>query len=159
MEKLLLVEDDPTLIRMLTSFLTTENFQITSVTGQKAAAEAMEADRPDLALVDISLAEGNGFAVCANAKELGVPVIFLTASSDEFSVVTGLDMGADDTSPSRSVPGNWFPGSAVCFAGSARDRVSSRSEICQWIPTRALLPATAKRSICLPWSTSCCLCS
>lgn len=96
MEKLLLVEDDPTLIRMLTSFLTTENFQITSVTGQKAAAEAMEADQPDLALVDISLAEGNGFAVCANAKELGVPVIFLTASSDEFSVVTGLDMGADD---------------------------------------------------------------
>lgn len=96
MEKLLLVEDDPTLIRMLTSFLTTENFQITSVTGQKAAAESMEAGRPDLALVDISLAEGNGFAVCANAKELGVPVIFLTASSDEFSVVTGLDMGADD---------------------------------------------------------------
>ena len=96
MEKLLLVEDDPTLIRMLTSFLTTENFQITSVAGQKAAAEAMEADQPDLALVDISLAEGNGFAVCANAKELGVPVIFLTASSDEFSVVTGLDMGADD---------------------------------------------------------------
>ena len=96
MEKLLLVEDDPTLIRMLTSFLTTENFQITSVTGQKAAAEAMEADQPDLALVDISLAEGNGFAVCANAKDLGVPLIFLTASSDEFSVVTGLDMGADD---------------------------------------------------------------
>ena len=96
MERLLLVEDDPTLIRMLTSFLTTENFQITSVTGQKAAAEAMEAVRPDLALVDISLAEGNGFAVCAYAKELGIPVIFLTASSDEFSVVTGLDMGADD---------------------------------------------------------------
>lgn len=96
MDKLLLVEDDPTLIRMLTSFLSDENFQVTSVTGQQAAAAAMEADKPDLALVDISLAEGNGFAVCANAKELGVPVIFLTASSDEFSVVTGLDMGADD---------------------------------------------------------------
>lgn len=96
MDKLLLVEDDPTLIRILTSFLSDENFQISSVTGQQAAAAAMEADKPDLALVDISLAEGNGFAVCANAKELGVPVIFLTASSDEFSVVTGLDMGADD---------------------------------------------------------------
>ena len=96
MEKLLLVEDDPTLIRMLTRFLSDENFQITSVTGQQAAAAAMEKAKPDLALVDISLAEGNGFAVCANAKELGVPVIFLTASSDEFSVVSGLDMGADD---------------------------------------------------------------
>ena len=96
MDKLLLVEDDSTLIRMLTNFLSDENFQITSVTGQQAAAAAMEAEKPDLALVDISLAEGNGFAVCANAKSLGVPVIFLTASSDEFSVVTGLDMGADD---------------------------------------------------------------
>lgn len=96
MDKLLLVEDDPTLIRMLASFLYEENFQVTSVTGQQAAISVMQADKPDLALVDISLAEGNGFAVCANAKELGVPVIFLTASSDEFSVVTGLDMGADD---------------------------------------------------------------
>ena len=75
MDKLLLVEDDPTLIRMLTSFLSDENFQITSVTRQQAATAAMEADKPDLALVDISLAEGNGFAVCANAKTLGVPVL------------------------------------------------------------------------------------
>ncbi|MBQ9167662.1 MAG: response regulator transcription factor [Oscillospiraceae bacterium] len=96
MDRLLLVEDDSTLIRMLTSFLNSENFEVTSVTGQRAAVTAMEENAPDLALVDISLAEGNGFAVCARAKELGVPVIFLTASGDEYSVVTGLDMGADD---------------------------------------------------------------
>lgn len=96
MERLLLVEDDPTLIRMITSFLALEGFAVTSVTGQKAAEQAMENHRPDLALVDISLAEGNGFGVCTCAKELGIPVIFLTASGDEYSVVTGLDMGADD---------------------------------------------------------------
>lgn len=96
MDKLLLVEDDPTLIRMLTSFLTAENFAVTSVTGQEQAAMAMESCALDLALVDISLSEGNGFGVCAHAKELGIPVIFLTASGDEYSVVTGLDMGADD---------------------------------------------------------------
>ena len=56
----------------------------------------MDREKPDLALVDISLAEGNGFGVFADAKSRGIPVIFLTASSDEFSVVTGLDMGADD---------------------------------------------------------------
>ena len=50
----------------------------------------------DLALVDISLADGDGFGVCAHAKELGIPVIFLTASGDEYSVVRGLDMGGDD---------------------------------------------------------------
>lgn len=96
MDHLLLVEDDPTLIRMLTGFLTGEGFKIQSVTGQKAAAAAVEAGSVDLALVDISLAEGNGFGVCAHCKENGVPVIFLTASGDEYSVVMGLDMGADD---------------------------------------------------------------
>lgn len=96
MDKLLLVEDDPTLIRMLTSFLLSENWGVISATGQSAAAAAMEDACPDLALVDISLAEGNGFGVCARAKELGIPMIFLTASGDEYSVVTGLDMGADD---------------------------------------------------------------
>lgn len=96
MDRLLLVEDEPTLIRMLIDFLETENFKVTSVTGQCDAAEAMENGDLDLALVDISLAEGNGFGVCAYAKEKGIPVIFLTASGDEYSVVTGLDMGADD---------------------------------------------------------------
>ena len=96
MERLLLVEDDPTLIRMLSSFLRSEGFAVTPVTGQTAAKVEMERQNPDLALVDISLAEGNGFGVCACAKSQGVPVIFLTASGDEYSVVTGLDMGADD---------------------------------------------------------------
>lgn len=96
MERILLVEDDPAIIRTLTGFLTSEKFHIIAVTGQSAAADAMDTTIPDLALVDISLAEGNGFAVCAYAKERNIPVIFLTASSDEYSVVTGLDMGADD---------------------------------------------------------------
>lgn len=96
MEKLLLVEDDPTLIKMLTSFLVLEGFSVCSATGQTEAEKQMEENDPDLALVDISLAEGNGFAVCALAKERKIPVIFLTASGDEYSVVMGLDMGADD---------------------------------------------------------------
>ncbi len=96
MDKLLLVEDDSALIRMLTSFLLEEGFLVTSVTGQTSAVAAMEKDKPDLALVDISLADGNGFAVCKVAKAMDVPVIFLTASADEYSVVAGLDMGADD---------------------------------------------------------------
>ena len=96
MDKLLLVEDDTTLIRMVRDYLIGEGFAVTAVTGQSAAQDAMDREKPDLALVDISLAEGNGFGVFADAKSKGIPVIFLTASSDEFSVVTGLDMGADD---------------------------------------------------------------
>lgn len=96
MDRILLVEDDPSIIRTLSSFLTGEHFLVDSVTGQNDAIAAMEHKAPDLALVDISLSQGNGFAVCSHAKMLGIPVIFLTASSDEYSVVTGLDMGADD---------------------------------------------------------------
>ena len=96
MDKLLLVEDDSTLIRMVRDYLTGEGFAVTAVTGQTAAQDALNRERPDLALVDISLAEGNGFGVFAEAKSRNIPVIFLTASSDEFSVVTGLDMGAED---------------------------------------------------------------
>ena len=50
-----------------------------------------------MVLLDISLEEGNGFAVCSYIKQnTDIPVIFLTASGDEYSVVSGLDMGADD---------------------------------------------------------------
>lgn len=96
MERILLVEDDAAIIRMLTGFLSEESFSVQSAPGQQAAIEAMMTQTPDLALVDITLREGNGFAVCAWAKEHQIPVIFLTASGDEYSVVMGLDMGADD---------------------------------------------------------------
>lgn len=96
MDKLLLVEDDTTLSRMLRSFLEGEGFHITTVTGQAEAEQMMNTVPVDLALVDLSLADGDGFGVCAHAKTMGIPVIFLTASGDEYSVVRGLDMGGDD---------------------------------------------------------------
>ena len=96
MDKLLLVEDDPDLIKTLQAFLQLEGFAVLSAVGQQEAGAIMQAQKPRLALVDISLQEGNGFGVCRQARDLGIPVIFLTASADEFSVVAGLDMGADD---------------------------------------------------------------
>ncbi len=97
MIKLLLVEDDLEIIQNLTEYLESEGFSVTAVTGQRAAIGALESDSFDLALLDISLSDGNGYAVCAAIKAKGdTPIIFVTASGDEFSVVTGLDMGADD---------------------------------------------------------------
>ena len=64
---------------------------------KKEAIEKLDSDQYDIALVDIQLSNGNGFSVCSAIKERGtMPVIFLTASDDEYSVVAGLDMGADD---------------------------------------------------------------
>lgn len=97
MASILLVEDDKAIIENLTEFLATEGFQVKAVSGQSQAVGLLEEEAFDLALLDISLEEGNGFAVCAYMKQnTDIPVIFLTASGDEYSVVSGLDMGADD---------------------------------------------------------------
>ena len=96
MQRILLVEDDAAIVRTLEQYLFSEGFSPVSVPGQRMAMEALENEKIDLLLLDISLADGNGFAICKAAKEFGIPVIFLTASGDENSVVQGLDMGADD---------------------------------------------------------------
>lgn len=94
---ILMVEDDTEIINHLTEFLKTEGFSAVSVDGQEKALRYLEENTCDLVLVDISLAQGNGYALCAAIKaEWNLPVIFLTASGDEYSVVTGLNMGADD---------------------------------------------------------------
>ena len=95
--RLLLVEDDKSIITNLTAFLRSEGFAVDAVCGQTDALERLASDQYDLLLLDISLADGNGFAVCSAAKRRAdIPVIFLSASGDEYSVVTGLDLGADD---------------------------------------------------------------
>lgn len=97
MKKILLVEDDKSIVENLKEFLLGEGYSVDTVAGQSAAIDMLDQKQYDLLLVDISLAEGNGYAVCRAAKsKKDVPVIFLTASGDEYSVVTGFDMGADD---------------------------------------------------------------
>ncbi len=97
MTKLLLVEDDRAIVENLSAVLKGEGFQIQSAPGQKAALKLLEQENFDLLLLDVSLKDGNGFSVCSAVKAVSdLPVIFLTASGDEFSVVTGLELGAED---------------------------------------------------------------
>lgn len=104
MTQLLLVEDDPSIVRHLSEFLQEQGFAVQTVPGQAEALAALRANTFDLILLDISLQNGNGFSACVAIKEqFDLPVIFLTASADEYSVITGLDLGADDyiTKPFR----------------------------------------------------------
>ena len=100
--RILLVEDDPLIIEALTELLVESGYHVdTADTQQRAielAAPATGLHPYQLVLLDVTLRQGNGFAVCAAIKENtpDVPVIFLTASDDEFNTVTGLQMGADD---------------------------------------------------------------
>ena len=100
MTKILLVEDDKAIVANLTEFLNTEGYMVKCVSGQTAALNLLVDEKVDLVLLDVSLAEGNGFAACKAIKaEYDIPVIFLTASGDEYSTVTGFDLGADDYIP------------------------------------------------------------
>lgn len=97
MIRILVVEDDNGIVQNLTEFLTNEGFSVKSANGQKTALELVEEEKFDLVLLDISLTDGNGFSVCSAIKgEYHIPVIFLTASGDEYSTVTGFNLGADD---------------------------------------------------------------
>ena len=100
MTKILLVEDDKAIVANLTEFLNTEGYMVKCVSGQTAALNLLVDEKVDLVLLDVSLAEGNGFAACKAIKaEYDIPIIFLTASGDEYSTVTGFDLGADDYIP------------------------------------------------------------
>ena len=97
MHKILLVEDDSEIVARLTEFLNSEGFSIKNAMGQKDALTMLAEEAFDLVLLDISLSDGNGFAVCKAIKaDYGLPVIFLTASDEEYNTVTGFELGADD---------------------------------------------------------------
>lgn len=96
--RVLLVEDDGAIVRTLSELLADEGFSVVAEATQDGACGRLAAESFDIALLDVTLAQGNGFAVCAAAREVApdMPVIFLTASDDEYSTVAGLDMGAVD---------------------------------------------------------------
>lgn len=104
MKKLLLVEDDEAIALGLEYALEQEDYSVV-ICYDVATAKKEIMDRDfDMALLDISLPDGNGFELCRLIKEKkDVPVIFLTARDDEGSVVMGLDIGGDDyiTKPFR----------------------------------------------------------
>ena len=97
MTRILLVEDDRGIVTNLTEFLSKEGYEVKSVSGQKDALQFVKNEKFDLVLLDISLSDGNGFSLCKAIKsDYNIPVIFLTASGDEYSTVTGFELGADD---------------------------------------------------------------
>ena len=97
MKKILLVEDNETIIMGLKYSLEQEGFQVISAKTAKESKEKLDNKSIDIVLLDVSLPDGNGFEICKEIKEKNdIPVIFLTAQDEETSVVLGLDLGADD---------------------------------------------------------------
>lgn len=103
--RVLLIEDDKSIVENLSVFLAEEGFTVTEAGGRREALQKLSEQAFDLVLLDISLPDGNGFSLCMMIRQeyKKLPIIFLTAQEDEYSVVAGLDMGASDyvTKPFR----------------------------------------------------------
>ncbi len=97
MMKIMLVEDNETIILGLEYLLSREGYQVVTAKDRKQALAGLEQGGLDLVVLDVALPDGSGFDVCREVRAQGhTPVIFLTAMDEERYVVKGLDMGADD---------------------------------------------------------------
>jgi two-component system, OmpR family, response regulator MtrA len=95
--RVLLVEDDPVLTRMLQDNLTDDAFEVRTVPNGAVAEAVAREFVPDLVLLDINLPGPSGFDLCAAWRQRSqVPIILLTANSQQADKVRGLELGADD---------------------------------------------------------------
>ncbi len=97
MGKVLIVDDDQNICELLRLYIEKEGFDTRIANDGKAALEAFEEYNPDLILLDIMLPELDGWQVCREIrKKSQCPIIMLTAKSEVFDKVLGLELGADD---------------------------------------------------------------
>ena len=96
MKKILLVEDEESLVNVLTLNLEMENYHVDVVNNGKDALETFDGTY-DLVILDVMLPELNGFDVCAKIRETSnTPILFTSAKGTSVDRITGLKMGADD---------------------------------------------------------------
>lgn len=97
-KKLLLVDDEPELLKMVTAILKDDGFEnIVSAASVKEGTAVAEIVKPDLAILDVMLPDGNGFSLMEQMRAFtDIPVIFLTAKDEAADKLAGLGLGADD---------------------------------------------------------------
>src|SRR5215469_10706810 len=106
MERVLVIDDDAELCKLLTRFLSREGFEISCVGGGAAAIERALAETYSLIMLDVMMPETDGFAVLNRIRQRSrIPVLMLTARGDTRDRIRGLDLGADDYLPKPFDPG------------------------------------------------------
>jgi two-component system KDP operon response regulator KdpE len=96
--KILVVDDEPRLVRLVSEILKAAGYRVISATNAKGATEAVAVEQPDLVLLDVLLGAGpTGYDVCRSIREFSdVAVVMLTAKATEADVLAGFEAGADD---------------------------------------------------------------
>ena len=96
-DKILIVEDEVRIVRTLQLYLEQAGFAVTAVHNGAQAVPAFRQERPSLVLLDLNLPGQDGLDICRSLRRLGnVPIIMLTARTEEMDRLIGLELGADD---------------------------------------------------------------
>ena len=97
-KKILIVEDNPALLRGLKDNFQAQGYQVRTANDGEKGLDALLRDPPDLLLLDLILPKVNGYEICrlARSHRLSTPIIMLSAKTQEDDVVRGLELGADD---------------------------------------------------------------
>ena len=103
--RLLIIDDDEKLNKLLTDYLGKMGFEVLSATLPSQGLEKLEREAPDLVILDVMLPEMDGFEVCRTIRQSStIPVIMLTARGEVMDRVVGLEIGADDYLPKPFEP-------------------------------------------------------
>jgi DNA-binding response OmpR family regulator len=95
--KILVVEDDRTLLELLRYNLARQDYEVVTATSGIQALELAKNEKPDLVILDLMLPELDGYDVCRFLRrDSSVPILILTARTEEIDKVMGLELGADD---------------------------------------------------------------
>ncbi|NLM88628.1 MAG: response regulator, partial [Syntrophomonadaceae bacterium] len=98
--KILVVDDEDYIVELVKFNLEKEGYQVIVANDGRSALNMVQAEHPDLILLDIMLPNVDGLEVCRILKQSSttnsIPIIMLTAKGDEIDTVLGLEMGADD---------------------------------------------------------------
>lgn len=99
-KKLVVIEDDQDITRLVTHYLTKEGYAIKSSQDGIKGLQLIKQEKPDLVILDLMLPEMDGLEVCkrlrADPKTSALPIIVLTAKGEESDKIVGLELGADD---------------------------------------------------------------
>ena len=97
-EKILVIEDEETLVKTLRYNLDREGYQVYTATDGMSGLELARSEKPDLLILDLLLPELDGLSVCRILRQEGsnVPILMLTCRDEEMDKVLGLELGADD---------------------------------------------------------------
>ncbi len=97
---ILVIEDDPDIVELLRYNLERESYQVSSASAGSEGLAQLQRERPDLLILDLMLPEISGFELCRRLRRdseyQNLPVIMLTARSEEADVIAGIELGADD---------------------------------------------------------------